>query len=221
MFSMAFSMILYGLLSKSQKLGSTDGFNVVTADVPGLLARRRQREDLGIRARRRIDFGVAIVLHRHLKSGMGYASEAVRDNEIRVEYLGVSAQRVMWWKYVIAAVLAALGGGIQALAPGMWAPRWPTGRPPVSSCSSPPRRNGARRRDHFRGDRSSSSSRRGCPDLAVHLADVPRHGAFVIIMFLPKGLWSLLGRARSAAPAQVPGGAKSGMSAMRSSKPRA
>src|SRR5262249_2177796 len=29
MFTMAFSMILYGLLSKSQALGSTDGFNVV------------------------------------------------------------------------------------------------------------------------------------------------------------------------------------------------
>src|SRR5439155_420855 len=56
--------------------------------------------------------------HQHLRSGMGYASEAVRDNEIRVEYLGVSAQYVVWWKYVLAAVLAALGGGIQALASG-------------------------------------------------------------------------------------------------------
>src|SRR5262245_33449840 len=109
MFSMAFSMILYGLLSKSQKLGSTDGFNVVQPTFLGYAPDTASVKIWVFALTVILCFGVAMLLHRHLRSGMGYASEAVRDNEIRVEYLGVSAQRVIWWKYVIAAVLAALG----------------------------------------------------------------------------------------------------------------
>ena len=111
MFSMAFSMILYGLLSKSQKLGSTDGFNVVTPTFLGYAPDGANVKTWVFELAVVLAFGVGIVLHHHLRSGMGYASEAVRDNEIRVEYLGVSAQYVVWWKYVLAAVLAALGGG--------------------------------------------------------------------------------------------------------------
>src|SRR5262249_28810868 len=118
MFSMALSMILYGLLSKSQALGSTDGFNVVTPTFLGYVPDGANVKTGVFALTVVLAFGIAIALHHHLRSGMGYASEAVRDNEIRVEYLGVSPHRVVYWKYIVAAVLAALGGGLQALASG-------------------------------------------------------------------------------------------------------
>jgi len=49
---------------------------------------------------------------------MGYIGEAIRENEIRVEYLGASARRAVHVKLVIAAGLAGLGGVLTAIAVG-------------------------------------------------------------------------------------------------------
>lgn len=118
MFTMAFSMIMYGLLSKTQALGSTDGFNVVQATVLGFKPSEATLKAWIFALAVLVAFGCAIGLQRYLRSGMGYAGEAIRENEIRVEYLGTSVQRVIYVKYVLAAVLASLGGCLQALASG-------------------------------------------------------------------------------------------------------
>lgn len=118
MFTLAFSMILYGLLAKTQALGSTDGFNV---SVPSLVGFQLTPDNmqawifaLGVA----IALVVAVLVHRYLHSGMGYAGDAIRENEIRVEYLGMSARRIVYVKYILAAILASLGGGLMALATG-------------------------------------------------------------------------------------------------------
>ena len=117
MFTMAFSMILYGLISKSQALGSTDGFNIVQTTFLGV--RPGEAEQLWIYSLCVVvALAAGAVLNLYLRSGMGYGGEAVRGNEIRVEYLGVSAHRLVYVKYLIAAVLAALGGGLTALISG-------------------------------------------------------------------------------------------------------
>jgi branched-chain amino acid transport system permease protein len=118
MFTMAFSMILYGLLSKSQALGSTDGFNVVQATFVGFKPDDASVKTWLFALSVLVAFGCAIAVQRYLRSGMGFAGEAIRENEIRVEYLGVSARRIIYYKYIIAAVLASLGGGLQAMAAG-------------------------------------------------------------------------------------------------------
>jgi ABC-type branched-subunit amino acid transport system permease subunit len=118
MLSLAFSMILYGLLVKSSALGSTDGFHVQVKHFAGIA--------LTAGAERRIFFAVAVVatlavgwlLHRYLASHWGRLSEAIRDNELRVEYLGASVYRVVYANYIIAAALAGLGGAFAALAVG-------------------------------------------------------------------------------------------------------
>ena len=199
MFSMAFSMILYGLLSKSQALGSTDGFNVVQPTFLGYVPPAASVKIWVFGLAVVLTFAVGIVLHHHLRSGMGYASEAVRDNEIRVGYLGVSAQRVVWWKYVLAAVLAALGGGIQALASGHVGPEmayWTTsgefvfiallgGTAHVGAIIS-----AAVVFELIKSWVTQISPYTWQMFLGVVL--------LVIIMFLPKGLWSLLARVRRA-----------------------
>jgi branched-chain amino acid transport system permease protein len=118
MLSLAFSMILYGLLVKSSALGSTDGFN--------LHARTFASIALPAGAERRVFYGVSVVivffvawmLHRYLGSHWGRLSAAIRDNELRVEYLGASVYRVVYVNYLAAAALAGLGGAFAALAVG-------------------------------------------------------------------------------------------------------
>ncbi|MDV7341228.1 branched-chain amino acid ABC transporter permease [Terasakiella sp. A23] len=118
MFSMAFSMILYGVLVKSADLGSSDGFNVTA---PALFGWAPQVTGGGI-----LPYWTAIILvclagyiiWKYLQSPMGMAGEAIRENEIRVEYLGVSVQKMIYFKYIFAAVLASLGGAIVAMSVG-------------------------------------------------------------------------------------------------------
>ena len=61
---------------------------------------------------------MGILVNRYLSSTMGHLSPAIRDNEIRVEYLGVSVQRTINVKFVIAGALAGGGGAITAIAVG-------------------------------------------------------------------------------------------------------
>ncbi len=118
MLSLAFSMILYGLLVKSSALGSTDGFNLHAKSFAGIA--------LAAGTERRVFFAVSVVtvllvswlLHLYLASHWGRLAAAIRDNELRVEYLGASVVRVIYVNYVIAAALAGLGGAFAALAVG-------------------------------------------------------------------------------------------------------
>lgn len=118
MFSMAFSMILYGILVKSSVFGSTDGFNVKPPLLFGWTPGNESSPLLAYGLAVVAVTGVGIFVWNYLRSPMGYAGEAVRENEIRVEYLGVSVRRVIYIKYLLAAAMAGLGGAITALASG-------------------------------------------------------------------------------------------------------
>jgi branched-chain amino acid transport system permease protein len=118
MLSLALSMILYGLLVKSAALGSTDGFGVADFTLLGQTLDGASREiaifwlALGFAA-----LGtVAIWAYRG--SVAGASAIPLRENEIRVEYLGASANRLVHLKVVIAGILASAGGAIVAMAVG-------------------------------------------------------------------------------------------------------
>jgi branched-chain amino acid transport system permease protein len=118
MLTLAFAMILYGILVKSSTLGSTDGFSVL---VPSFLGMHAAAD-----AAQRLLSGLAAVIallacafvHRYLKSTAGHLATAIRDNEIRVEYLGFSVRRAIHVKFVFAGILAGAGGAIAAMAVG-------------------------------------------------------------------------------------------------------
>jgi branched-chain amino acid transport system permease protein len=57
-------------------------------------------------------------LERYLRTPLGRLAPAIRDNEIRVEYLGQSVRNAVHIKYVISAALAGLGGALTALTVG-------------------------------------------------------------------------------------------------------
>ncbi|MBP6018098.1 MAG: branched-chain amino acid ABC transporter permease [Burkholderiaceae bacterium] len=118
MLSLALSMILYGLLIRNPVLGGSDGFNVLSSKfLWGLFDDRLSRVGLFIATA--VLCGLAVwLVQRYLKSGPGRLGPAIKDNEIRVEYLGTSARRNIHLSYVLAAALAGLGGGLSAFSIG-------------------------------------------------------------------------------------------------------
>jgi len=117
--NLAFSMILYGALVRSAALGSTDGFGVPRPYFAGF---RPASGDMAGLTMFLLAAFLAILAgwlaHRYLRSGMGLVGEAIRENELRVEYLGTSVRRVVHVKYVIASAMAGAGGALTAMASG-------------------------------------------------------------------------------------------------------
>jgi ABC-type branched-subunit amino acid transport system permease subunit len=116
--SLALSMILYGLLVKSESLGSTDGFNILPSTLFGA---RPEQEWVRYAVVVTAAFAAllsAFLVHRYLNTPLGRLSPAIKDNEIRVEYMGASARRAIHVKYVIAGALAGVGGAIAATTVG-------------------------------------------------------------------------------------------------------
>ncbi|CUJ94459.1 leucine/isoleucine/valine transporter permease subunit [Shimia thalassica] len=118
MLSLAISMILFGLLSSTEELGSTDGFNLPTASYFGWSPTGETARLTLYTLTCFIAIGCAIALNRFLKSRVGYVNEAIRENELRVEYLGTSAHNAVHLTYVVAAVVSAIGGVLWALPLG-------------------------------------------------------------------------------------------------------
>ena len=119
MLSLAFSMILYGLLVKTSSLGSTDGFNVSATTLFGInIAGTTYERYLIFALTVVISWICALLVHRYLKSHRGRLAEAIRDNELRVEYMGASVANTIHLHYVMSAVLAGLGGTLMAVSIG-------------------------------------------------------------------------------------------------------
>ena len=114
MLSLAFSMVLYGLLAKAEFLGSTDGMSISPSTLLGMELTREYLLFL-------IAFFVictAVSIQAYLRSTLGHLTTAISDNEIRVEYLGFSVEKAIHIKYVISACLAGGAGGLMAASLG-------------------------------------------------------------------------------------------------------
>jgi len=117
MLSLAFSMILYGLLVKTSALGSTDGFGLAVKTFAGIPLGEWERNAL-FSTTVVVAFVAAFGMHRYLSSHQGRLAGAIRDNELRVEYMGASVRRVIHVNYVISAALAGVGGGLVGITIG-------------------------------------------------------------------------------------------------------
>lgn len=118
MLSLAFSMILYGILVKSHGLGSTDGFGVVDWTLLWLESETADDANMALLLAIGLALTIALFLNRYFKSSIGLACEAIRENEVRVEYMGISRQQVLYINYVLAAAVGSVGGSMTALAAG-------------------------------------------------------------------------------------------------------
>ena len=81
MLSLALSMILYGLLVKAGFLGSTDGFNLPKTTFLGWNPEGGDWNQAAYIFTCIPTIVITLLLHRYLRSPMGYLNEAIRENE--------------------------------------------------------------------------------------------------------------------------------------------
>lgn len=116
MLSLAMSMILYGVLVKTEALGSTDGFHVEAGTFFGLRPEGRALNltmfwlVLGFCA------VSAWLVALFFGTVAGRLAVPARDNEIRLEFLGISVDHLIHLELVISGTLAGIGGALAALA---------------------------------------------------------------------------------------------------------
>jgi branched-chain amino acid transport system permease protein len=116
--SLALSMILYGVLVKSEALGSTDGINILPSTVFGIRPDQGWVRYVVLVAGCAVAFLATLLVDRYLKTPLGQLAPAIKDNEIRVEYMGASVREAIHVKYVIAAALSGIGGALAATTVG-------------------------------------------------------------------------------------------------------
>src|SRR6266704_512778 len=117
MLSLALSMILYTVLIKFYDFsGGTDGLSVRGFSVAGITP---AHSDL-VKYYLVLALTVAVIYvgARFLASPLGYLMQAVRYNEIRIEYLGTSASHVILASYVVSGAISGLGGALVAYLVG-------------------------------------------------------------------------------------------------------
>lgn len=118
MLSLAFSMVLYGVLIKIDAIGGSDGFVFPESTYFGILP-SSDYADYTLYVVSIILTGIISVLLRYYyNSTPGLIALAVRENELRVEYLGASAFRVTVLNFTIAAGLGGMGGALNGIALG-------------------------------------------------------------------------------------------------------
>jgi ABC-type branched-subunit amino acid transport system permease subunit len=197
--SLALSMILYGLIVKSEALGSTDGFNVAASTLFGVRPGPAWVRYSVLVAAATAGMGAAYLVHRYLKTPLGRLAPAIKDNEIRVEYMGASVRYAIHVKYVIAATLAGAGGALAATTVGHIDPEmayWTTSGEFIfitilagtGSVLAP-----------FLGALIFGAIHSVAYDLSPNTWQMSMGTALLlVIMFLPEGLWSLFARRRAA-----------------------
>ena len=198
--SMALSMILYGLLVKSQSLGSSDGFNMLPPTLFGYKP-ATQGDIRFVLLSVACAWGIVLTLlvHRYLRTPLGRLCEPIRDNEIRVEYMGASVRNAIHVKYVIAAAVAGVGGALAGVTVGHIDPEmayWTTSGEFVfiailagtGSVAAP-----------FLGALVYQSIYSAAYDLSPNTWQmVVGTALLLVIVFLPNGLWSVFTRWKKA-----------------------
>jgi ABC-type branched-subunit amino acid transport system permease subunit len=121
MLSLALSMIVYTVLIKFYDFsGGTDGLSVRGFSLAGVTPVHS-----GL-----VKYYLVLVLTacaayvgaRFLASPLGYLMQAVRYNEIRIEYLGASASHAILASYIISGAISGIGGALVAYLVGQVSP---------------------------------------------------------------------------------------------------
>ncbi|MDA1099131.1 MAG: branched-chain amino acid ABC transporter permease [Proteobacteria bacterium] len=204
--NMAFSMILYGVIVKTEALGSTDGFSVLAPTFLGYAPEGEAVQTTLFLFTLVFTYLITLGVHLYLKTTLGGMSMAVRENEIRVEYLGYSAEKVIHFKYVLSGLVAGFGGAIMALAIGQVDPdsmaNWTVSGEFVFITILSGIGNVAAT---FVGALVFELIRTYAFEYAPQFWQFILGGSLLaIIMFLPDGIWSVLSRLRKAEKAPSP-----------------
>ena len=119
MLNLALSMILFGIIVKSVSLGSTDGFGIKDLTYFNYIIEDEKRLNIFSYLLIVLLTGLMMmIIMNFLKSPSGKMLEAIRENEIRSSYLGISINKQIHKIYIFSSTLAALGGGLMVILIG-------------------------------------------------------------------------------------------------------
>lgn len=123
MLNLALSMVLFAVLGKFYNLtGGTDGLRMERPPFLGQILERPSFETLLLVISAIVVVAACWLVRRFYASPTGQALTAIKSNEVRLEYLGISARRVFFVGYIASAALCGFSGGMFALIQGLVTP---------------------------------------------------------------------------------------------------
>lgn len=123
MLNLALSMVLFSVLGKFFELtGGTDGLRIERSPFFGMMMERDRFESVLLLICVLLALLLGWLVQRYLRSVAGQALAALKTNETRLEYVGISAYKTMWIAYIISASLCGLSGAMFAIAQGLVTP---------------------------------------------------------------------------------------------------
>jgi ABC-type branched-subunit amino acid transport system permease subunit len=123
MLNLALSMVLYAVLGKFFHItGGTDGLRLERAPFFGMALDRDNFESLLLLCSVALALITGWLVSRYQRSVAGQALSAIKTNETRLEYVGISAYKALWIGYIFSASLCGLSGAIFAIAQGLVTP---------------------------------------------------------------------------------------------------
>ncbi|WP_299511854.1 branched-chain amino acid ABC transporter permease [uncultured Limnohabitans sp.] len=118
MLTLAISMVLYGILVKTESLGGSDGFNVSRPTLFGHAIEAGESNWLLYNLAVVVVGIIATLARIYADSVRGLVSLAIRENELRVEYLGASVSQSIAFNFLIAAFMGGAGGALTLMSLG-------------------------------------------------------------------------------------------------------
>jgi ABC-type branched-subunit amino acid transport system permease subunit len=123
MLNLGISMVLVSLIGKLYAYtGGTDGLRFERPPILGMTLARGEFEIAMVLLTVALALSALWLVQRYFDSAAGQLLSAIKTNETRLEYIGVSARRVLVQGYVISAALVGLAGVLLALVQGLVTP---------------------------------------------------------------------------------------------------
>lgn len=123
MLNLAISMVIYTVATKAyQVTGGSDGMQIARPSLFGFDMTRDAYETSLLLIMAFLVFGLVYAVQKFFLSAGGEAMASIKTNEDRLEYLGISAQKLLWKGYTISAGLCGLAGAFYGLTQGLVAP---------------------------------------------------------------------------------------------------
>jgi len=123
MLNLGISMVFYSLAGKLYTwTGGTDGLRLERPPLLGMALDRGGFEWGMTLLALLLALLLGWVVQRYFRSSAGQIAIAIRVNETRLEYIGLSARAAMIEAYVISSALVGIGGALLALAQGLMTP---------------------------------------------------------------------------------------------------
>ena len=123
MLNLALSMVVFSMLGKFyNQTGGTDGLRINRPALFNITLERDAYETSLLILSLLLSAVLVWGIQRYYKSASGEALAGIKSNETRLEYLGLSAKRVLWHAYILSAALVGLSGALFGLVQGLVTP---------------------------------------------------------------------------------------------------